>query len=341
MKKQEFNKLSSECKSYRTAINKCMVTMLLFYGLFAALIEVYRIVGRFLYTVLPTTAAEIWVDVIYGCVYIISFVVPVFLFKLVYPKHETFPLEAEPRVPRGALRLTFASVGITFSAAMVSGLIMMLIEMLTHRSLDLPESEMTGAHSVILSFILTGLIPAFVEELLFRGVFLRNLLPYGKTTAIVVSSLMFAMMHQNFYQFFYTFVGGMAFGYLFIRTGSIWYSVLAHMINNTLSVLTSDVATAFLNETAALQLQYAVYIAVMLVAFLCFVSLAVEKKRNSALKKGSVFGSTEKVYMPSGTIRVSDSDAVKHFFTPATIAVIVIAVAEGLYFIIKWCVPIE
>ena len=339
MKKQAFNELSPECKSYRTAINKCMVTMLFFYGIFTALIEVYRLVGGLLYSILPPIPAEIVTDLIYGSVYITAFVVPVFLFRLIYPKHETFPLEAEPRLPKGSLRLIIASVGITFSAALVSGLIMNLIEMITGHTLEYPETEMTGAHSVIISFILTGLIPAFVEELLFRGVFLRNLLPYGKTTAIIVSSLMFAMMHQNFYQFFYTFIGGMVFAYLFIRTGSIWASVIAHMINNTLSVLTSDVASAFLNENAALQLQYAVYIGVMLAAFLCFVSLAVEKKKSSSLKKGSVFGSTEKVYMPSGTVRISDKDAVTHFFTPATVAVIVFAVIEGISVMIAWSVP--
>ena len=315
--------------------------MLLFYGIFTVLIAVYQFVGGMLYAFLPPIPGEIVTDLLYGCVYIASFVIPVFLFRAVYPRHETYPLEAEPRLPKGSLRLVFASVGVTFSAALVSSLIMMLIEMITRRSLVYPETEMTGAHSIIISFILTGLIPGFVEELLFRGVFLRNLLPYGKTTAIIVSSLMFAMMHQNFYQFFYTFVGGMAFGYLFIRTGSIWPSVLAHMINNTLAVLTDDVASTFLNETAALQFQYAVYIGVMLIALLCFISLALEKKKSTTLKKGSVFGNTEKVYMPSGTIRVSDRDAVKHFFTPATIAVIVFAVIAGIETIISYGAPIE
>lgn len=341
MKKQEFNELSHECKSYRTAINKCMVTMLFFYGIFMLLIEVYRLVGGLIYSLVPPIPAEIITDLLYGCVYMTSFIIPVFLFKLVFPKHETFPLEAEPRLPKGSLRLVFSAVGLNLSAALISGLIMSLISMITGYTIEYPPSEMTGAHSVIISFILTGLVPAFVEELLFRGVFLRNLLPYGKTTAIIVSSLMFAMMHQNFYQFFYTFVGGMVFGYVFIKTGSIWCSVLAHMINNTISVLTADVAPAFLNETASNMLHYAVIVAAILVGFLCFVSLAIMQKKQKALKKGSVFGSTEKVYMPSGTVRISDKDAVKHFFTPATVAVIIIAIAEGFYMIAQYSVSIR
>lgn len=340
MKKQAFNELSPECKSYRTAINKCMVTMLFFYVIFTLLATVSQLVGEIFSSFLPPVAGEIVSDVLYGSAYVAGFVIPVFIFRLVYPKHETLPLEAEPRLPKGSIRLVIASVGITFSAALVSSLIMSIIERITRTTLDIPATEITGAHGVILSFILTGLIPAFVEELLFRGVFLRNLLPYGKTTAVIVSALMFALMHQNFYQFFYTFIGGVVFGYLFIRTGSIWASVLAHMINNTLAVLTSDVASAFLNETAALQFQYAVYIAVILCSFLCFISLAAEKKKNTALRKGSVFGSTEKVYMPSGTVRIDDRDAAKHFFTPATIAVIVFAAIEGILTIILFSAPI-
>ena len=341
MKKQEFNELSPECQSYRTAINKCMVTMIFFYGIYMILVEIYRRVGGLIYALVHPIPAEIITSLLYGCVYITSFVIPVFLFRLVFPKHEVLPLEAEPRLPKGSLRLVFSAVGLNLSAAMLSGLIMALISMITGYTIDYPASEMTGAHSVIISFILTGLIPAFVEELLFRGVFLRNLLPYGKTTAIIVSSLMFAMMHQNFYQFFYTFIGGMVFGYVFIKTGSIWSCVLAHMINNTISMLTSDVAPAFLNENAARILHYAVIITAIFVGFLCFVSLTRMQKDQKALKKGSVFGSTEKVYMPSGTIRISDKDAVRHFFTPATIAVIIIAVAEGIYLISKYSVSIR
>jgi phosphoglycerol transferase MdoB-like AlkP superfamily enzyme len=45
-------------------------------------------------------------------------------------------------------------------------------------------------------------------------------------------------MHQNIGQFFYTFVGGVAMALMYELTGNIWCSILYHMFNNELAVLT-------------------------------------------------------------------------------------------------------
>ena len=37
-------------------------------------------------------------------------------------------------------------------------------------------------------------VPALCEEFLFRGCILSNLLPYGKTTAILASAVLFSMI---------------------------------------------------------------------------------------------------------------------------------------------------
>ena len=92
--------------------------------------------------------------------------------------------------------------------------------------------------SVVIMYMTTALAPAFAEEFLFRGVIYGNLRPFGKTQAILISSVLFALMHQNIGQFFYTFVGGVAMALMYELTGNIWCSILYHMFNNELAVLT-------------------------------------------------------------------------------------------------------
>ena len=82
-----------------------------------------------------------------------------------------------------------------------------------------------------------SLAPAFAEEFLFRGVFYNELRPYGRTQAILISATLFALMHQNIAQIFYTFAAGIAMAIMYEATGSIWCSVFFHMVNNELSVI--------------------------------------------------------------------------------------------------------
>ena len=199
--------------------------------------------------------------------------------------------------------------------------------------MSLLETEINGIHSIVLSFVMTAVVPALCEEFLFRGVFLKNLLPYGKTVAVVVSSLYFALMHQNLFQFLYTFAAGLAFGYIFIRTGSIWCGVLAHFLNNFLSVL-SETLSFYLNDDAMIKIQYLMYVIIVFVGIVGIVLiLKDEKKRDKAseLRKGSVFGVTEEIPVFDSDTKLADKEAAKAFFTPLTWVVIALALIDAIW----------
>lgn len=80
-------------------------------------------------------------------------------------------------------------------------------------------------------------IPALTEEFAFRGVILGLLKPYGNSIAVVISAVLFGLMHGNLIQMPFAFVGGLALGYATVRTGSMWPAVIAHFLNNAISCL--------------------------------------------------------------------------------------------------------
>lgn len=83
-----------------------------------------------------------------------------------------------------------------------------------------------------LSMFLYACIGAPVaEEILFRGLVLRQLEPYGKRFAIVMSAFAFAVFHGNLVQIPYTFLVGLVLGYVAVEYNILWAMVL-HMINN-------------------------------------------------------------------------------------------------------------
>ncbi len=82
------------------------------------------------------------------------------------------------------------------------------------------------------SVISVAVLPALLEELLFRGVFLGMFLRYGKTFAIVMSSVLFASAHGSIDQMMYSFVYGIIFGYIAVKTESLTAGIIIHFMNN-------------------------------------------------------------------------------------------------------------
>lgn len=93
-----------------------------------------------------------------------------------------------------------------------------------------------------------GLLAPLSEELFFRGA-MQRIFASGKGMsphlAIWLSAVLFSLFHFQFFGFFPRMILGAFFGYLFYWTGSIWVSVLAHALNNTLVVVTMYIARVY------------------------------------------------------------------------------------------------
>ena len=73
-----------------------------------------------------------------------------------------------------------------------------------------------------------------VEEMLFRGIFLRSFLHrYGPWTAILLSSLLFGLVHFDPGHVVLATLLGIALGWLYYATRSLWPSVIAHAFQNS------------------------------------------------------------------------------------------------------------
>ena len=85
-----------------------------------------------------------------------------------------------------------------------------------------------------LALFTTIIVAPVVEEFVFRKQLLDRCGRYGEKTAMVFSALTFGLFHMNFYQFFYAFGAGLILAYVYLRTRSLRYPVLIHMIINFL-----------------------------------------------------------------------------------------------------------
>lgn len=95
----------------------------------------------------------------------------------------------------------------------------------------------TDPLGVFLVILAVSITPALVEEFAFRGVCLGLLRNVSDGFALFVSSLFFGLMHGNFSQAPASVIMGLFFGFVALKSGSIWPSVILHFLNNGISVL--------------------------------------------------------------------------------------------------------
>lgn len=113
------------------------------------------------------------------------------------------------------------------------------------------EQSVGGIQSsgFLLSLLSVAIIPALVEEIFSRGVLLSGYVFLGKWKAAFASALLFGLLHLNPQQFPYAFVVGFLFCFLVERTGSLFASILPHMVINATTIFSIFADTAA--ETAA------------------------------------------------------------------------------------------
>lgn len=107
-------------------------------------------------------------------------------------------------------------------------------------------TDFDTAEKYLFTMLVIGVIPAIGEEYLFRGVLQTQFEKFMKNPhlAILLASILFSAFHFQFYGFLPRMALGMLFGYLFYFSGNLIYPVIAHFLNNGLTV------TAFyLNKT--------------------------------------------------------------------------------------------
>lgn len=146
--------------------------------------------------------------------------------------------------------------------------------------------KMNSIGVLFINLTVIAVVPAICEEFIFRGGLQRTFLRIFKNphVAIWTSAIIFSAIHFQFFGFFPRLLLGAAFGYIYFWTGSIWYAVLAHFLNNGFAV-----AMAFyfqknnlpLNQDENISVSWYVYLisAILTIALFKFLKKKSEDER--------------------------------------------------------------
>lgn len=171
-----------------------------------------------------------------GVLYLVGFPLAAFLLrKLPVGEAERRPLRIWE-----LLQMMCIVVGALFLGNIVTTIFTELISGLRGSPVTNPLEEVMD-YPLGWLLLLTCVLAPLAEEILFRGLLLDRLRPYGDRFAVMASALAFAMMHGNLSQLIYAFTTGLILGCIALRTGRVRETVLCHAVTNFLGGGLSEV----------------------------------------------------------------------------------------------------
>ncbi len=178
--------------------------------------------------------------------FLVIFPLGILIFKIVKGKNNQIKLKegfCKPKRSFGWIaKWLVISFGIIIVASCVVGFILNIIEQLTGAKLSGSSNIFMSASVVTVPTYVVDILPTlifapFFEEILFRGLIYKNNEKAGHLFSIVVSGLLFGLCHQSVRQIIVASVVGMFCCFLYLKTKSIFPSIILHFIVNLKSVL--------------------------------------------------------------------------------------------------------
>ncbi len=161
-----------------------------------------------------------------GFSYLAAYLASILVFKTAFFK-EYKRIGLETKIGKHPFATVFAGLGFTFTASHI-------MQYFGYAK----SSVFTAFHDedIVLAVITSALIPAFFEELFFRGLIMTNLMPLGKNFSIITSGIIFGLIHGNHNQILFATLSGFLFGIIYAKSGSLWLCIIIHLFNNLISV---------------------------------------------------------------------------------------------------------
>ncbi len=308
-----------------------IAVILLFLVLFFNIYSAVYVAREGLISLVSRFGDAIWLDCITdifcSLLYFLSLFLPALIFYVLTPKSERISIDFSMRL---------SSPGTLFKTATILFLSIGTIVCFSNLNIWLVPSFSAGAsitqnqepYQLILLMFSGAVIPAFAEELLFRGVLITHLKPYGKGTAVLVSAFLFGVMHMNLSQLLYATAAGVVLGVVYVSTNSFWLCFLIHFANNLFNLAESYMFQIFRSEEANLICMLAeITIFALGILFALGYVLSAKKKKATPRPLG-VFGKTQAVEVGRSVDGVGTLEA---FFCPAMIIYLAFAVLNMLY----------
>lgn len=207
--------------------------------------------------------------------------VGLFAFMKILSKIPNFKIE-KGKVNGKTITLCFL---LQFTAIIIMSLITNIISSISGQEISAELNTLTP-YMIFMLLIFNPII----EEYVFRKLFADKLLKHGELFYMLVSSFCFAIVHGvslGIPQIVYTFILGMIWSYLVVKTGSIKLSIILHSLSNLFGSIIIQLLQGISMEILGMYSMFMMLLGI--IGFICFLK---NKKKVELDNKNKLFDKT-------------------------------------------------
>jgi len=207
----------------------------------------------------------------------LSTLLSIFLPSYLYLKYENKDFFTDFCEDTKPDKLMLLCVAVGLCTQFISILVNMPVNLLLSRLSVVTPSKLPASNSIntlFASLVSFALFPALFEEILFRGIIFNYFRQYGNKAGILISSLLFSMLHFSVPNMLGTFAMGIIFGCVLSYTNRIIYPFIIHFTVNASAVAisffttVSPIAESFYSDYIAVFLTVSVPLVIYLIKYI-------------------------------------------------------------------------
>lgn len=120
--------------------------------------------------------------------------------------------------------------------AVLNAIILGLIRLIFGKNLPADTITIPDVPTLLLALLVIGVCAAVCEEILFRGLISKGYENYGVVTSLVLTSVLFGILHRDIQKSISLILIGALIGFIVYKTKSIYTGMVAHFVNNAFVV---------------------------------------------------------------------------------------------------------
>ena len=224
------------------------------------------------------------------------------------------------KLPKNTVALLFAGVCIVQFSVILNMLMNFALKSIFGISPEsLPDMYFPQTvFGVILYFITMVILPAFLEEFIFRYLMLNALKKYGNAFAIITTSVLFGFAHARASAFIYATAVGIFMAYIAIKTKSMWFPMILHAAINAVSFAFQYVAALSFMTGETVDTIYFMFLTFISLVCLIYLITLIIKRRESGLNA------------PENQVNIKKSQKLLFFFNIASIIFFVLVILKSM-----------
>ena len=145
-------------------------------------------------------------------------------------------------------RTFFGVIAFTMAASPLVTLVNLVSQLFVENTVTTNSGQFLSLHPLLLVFFV-GILAPVCEEAVFRGAIFSGYKKEGNVwKGILISALLFGLLHMNINQASYAFVIGILLGFLLEATGSIFSTMLFHILVNSTNAIMMIISDSVISE---------------------------------------------------------------------------------------------